>query len=166
MCRGEPSKERSSSSLPPQINPKAFPRKNISLIFPSIQEAVIQTMTRLVFPTLGWQLQECNPAICSQGIFYSQLLEPSHRACRNAWMLLPADQGHKESVVWLRSMSCSRAKKKKKSMYWASIPIHASLCVYVCLCVCRSQHTCVYMSAYMLTLVSSLSIFLKCPPPF
>lgn len=116
-------------------------------------------MTRLVFPTLGWQLQECNPAICSQGIFYSQLLEPSHRACRNAWMLLPADRGHKESVVWLRSMSCSRAKKKKKSMYWASIPIHASLCVYVCLCVCRSQHTCVCMSAYMLTLVSSVSNF-------
>ena len=42
-------------------------------------------MTGMVFATLGWQLLECNVAVCIEGAFYSQLREPSHRTCKNAW---------------------------------------------------------------------------------
>lgn len=71
--------------FPPINQTKGLSSENISLIFPLAQKAEVQNMNCMVFATLEWQLLECNIAICIQGTFYSQLREPSHRTCKNAW---------------------------------------------------------------------------------
>lgn len=72
-------------SFPLDIRAKGFSHKNIFLIFPLAQKAAVQNTGCVVFVPLEWQLPECSIAVCIQGAFYSQLREPSHRTCKNAW---------------------------------------------------------------------------------
>lgn len=99
----------------PQIRREESLSKNISLVFPQHKKKPSRTnMSCVMLACLGWQLLECNPAICIQGIFYSQLREPSHRACQNAW---DTSWGHRtQRMMWCGSEIGATKERRAKGI--------------------------------------------------
>lgn len=99
----------------------------------------------MVFATLEWQLLECNIAICIQGTFYSQLHEPSHRTCKNAWDASCELRTQRVCGVALKQEPLKRKDLKETFiMPGKTLLFVYKVCVLAedCLCVCLWGYVC------------------------